>query len=230
MDGKYLSLIDMIDGGGAGRAGDTFQGGGILSALANALARPYGYEDRLRDRKNNTGRAIMTAIDSLRSSPRPQMRPSEPAGPSINPANAYVPMSSNYPDMSMPYIPGYTAPTSSTVTDMPNSVLLRDPGGDYDRAGLITNYLFTRDNNPELLPRWLDRVVELYGIDALRELQASVTPNMSYEGKQIVPTMTQPSVPEIARLASTNPRFSPVFAQDYGDYLEYMNTGRYPRG
>jgi hypothetical protein len=92
MDGRYLSLLDMIDGGGAGRAGDTFQGGGILSELANALARPYGYEDRLRDRKNNTGRAIMTAVDSLRSSPRPQMRPSEPAGPSINPANAYVPM------------------------------------------------------------------------------------------------------------------------------------------
>jgi hypothetical protein len=80
MDGKYLNLIDMIDGGGAGRAGDTFEGGGLLSALANAFAKPYGYEDRLRDRKNNTGRAIMTAVDSLRSSPRPQMRP-EPRQP-----------------------------------------------------------------------------------------------------------------------------------------------------
>jgi hypothetical protein len=122
MDGKYLSLIDMIDGGGAGRAGDTFQGGGILSALANALARPYGYEDRLRDRKNNTGRAIMTAIDSLRSSPRPQMRPGEPAGPSINPANAYVPTPPSA--MDMPYnqsmgIEGYNMPMSQDVIDLP---------------------------------------------------------------------------------------------------------------
>jgi hypothetical protein len=53
---------------------------------------------------------------------------------------------------------------------------------------------------------------------------------MSYWGSQIVPTMSQPSVPEVARMASTDPRFSPTFAQDYGDYLEYMNTGRYPRG
>jgi hypothetical protein len=122
MDGKYLSLIDMIDGGGAGRAGDTFQGGGILSALANALARPYGYEDRLRDRKNNTGRAIMTAIDSLRSSPRPQMRASEPVGPSINPANAYVPTPPSA--MDMPYnqsmgIEGYNMPMSQDVIDLP---------------------------------------------------------------------------------------------------------------
>jgi hypothetical protein len=98
MDGKYLNLIDMIDGGGAGRAGDTFQGGGILSALANALARPYGYEDRLRDRKNNTGRAIMTAIDSLRSTPRPQMRP-EPR----QPATGYT----------------YDQPMSQDVIDLP---------------------------------------------------------------------------------------------------------------
>jgi hypothetical protein len=122
MDGKYLSLIDMIDGGGAGRAGDTFQGGGILSALANALARPYGYEDRLRDRKNNTGRAIMTAIDSLRSSPRPQMRPSEAAGPNINPANAYVPTPPSA--MDMPYnqsigIEGYNMPMTQDVIDLP---------------------------------------------------------------------------------------------------------------
>jgi hypothetical protein len=112
MDGKYLSLIDMIDGGGAGRAGDTFQGGGVLSALANALARPYGYEDRLRDRKNNTGRAIMTAVDSLRSSSRP----------SINPANAYVPTPPSA--MDMPYnqsmgIEGYNMPMSQDVIDLP---------------------------------------------------------------------------------------------------------------
>ena len=122
MDGKYLNLIDMIDGGGARRAGDTFEGGGLLSALANAFATPYGYEDRLRDRKNNTGRAIMTAVDSLRSSPRPQMRPIESTGPSINSANAYVPTPPSAIDM--PYnqsigIEGYNMPMSQDTIDVP---------------------------------------------------------------------------------------------------------------
>ena len=80
MNGNYISLIDMIDGGGAGRSGDTFEGGGILSALANALAKPYGYEERLRDRKNSTGQAIMSAVNNLTSTSRPQMRP-EPRQP-----------------------------------------------------------------------------------------------------------------------------------------------------
>ena len=45
---KFLDFIDMIDGGGAGRMGDTFEGGGIFSALANLLATPYGSEDEGR--------------------------------------------------------------------------------------------------------------------------------------------------------------------------------------
>ena len=45
---KFLDFIDMIDGGGAGRMGDTFEGGGIFSALANLLATPYGSEDERR--------------------------------------------------------------------------------------------------------------------------------------------------------------------------------------
>lgn len=62
---RYTSLIDLIDGGGAGKSGQSFEGGGLLSILANALMRPYGYEDRLRDRKNDTGRAVTTSVDEL---------------------------------------------------------------------------------------------------------------------------------------------------------------------
>ena len=48
MDGqKYLGLLDMIDGGGMGRAGQRFEGGGLLSDIANALARPAGYMERM---------------------------------------------------------------------------------------------------------------------------------------------------------------------------------------
>ena len=43
--GKYVPwYIDMFNGGGANAAGDTFQGGGILSDMANsANIAPYGY-------------------------------------------------------------------------------------------------------------------------------------------------------------------------------------------
>ena len=43
---RFLGLMDMINGGGAGRAGDEFVGG-PLSGLLNALGiRPRGYADR----------------------------------------------------------------------------------------------------------------------------------------------------------------------------------------
>jgi hypothetical protein len=41
-------FIDMINGGGPGRSGDVFEGGGILSALANAIATPYGSQRERR--------------------------------------------------------------------------------------------------------------------------------------------------------------------------------------
>jgi len=41
-DNRVNAMIDMINGGGAGRAGEEFEGGGLLSMLANAFATPYG--------------------------------------------------------------------------------------------------------------------------------------------------------------------------------------------
>ena len=135
---QYTSLMDMIDGGGAGRSGDRFEGGGLLSLLANELFRPRGYEDRLRQRKNDTGRAVSTVVDELmreraamkemerqrglqqdRFDPRGpnQMPPMTP--PMTPPAAAPVSVPSDYPDMSMPSIPGYTAPTASIVPEVP---------------------------------------------------------------------------------------------------------------
>lgn len=46
---RFLGLMDMIDGGGMGRSGQTFEGG-PLSGFLNALGvRPAGYMDRLED-------------------------------------------------------------------------------------------------------------------------------------------------------------------------------------
>ncbi len=42
---RFLDFLDMIDGGGAGAMGDKFEGGGLLSSFANALADPYGSQD-----------------------------------------------------------------------------------------------------------------------------------------------------------------------------------------
>ena len=72
--------IDMINGGGRGRAGSQFEGG-LLSAVLNSLGvRPYGYVD--------PEQAITAGMDetapSLMASPaaptRPTMRPPQPVG------------------------------------------------------------------------------------------------------------------------------------------------------
>ena len=46
MDKKFLNFADMFDGGGAGATGSEFEGGGILSMIANMLATPLGSKDR----------------------------------------------------------------------------------------------------------------------------------------------------------------------------------------
>lgn len=86
MNPQYINLLDMIDGGGAGRAGGRFQGGGILSALGNTMMRPAGYQNRMLENKNSTGRAITTAVQEMTGrrtgrSDRPISTPTDPAMP-----------------------------------------------------------------------------------------------------------------------------------------------------
>lgn len=74
---KFLGLLDMLDGGGAGRSGQAFEGG-PLSGLMNALGvRPMGHQERL---------------EAARPMPRP-MQPAAPmAAPMATPApNPYAP-------------------------------------------------------------------------------------------------------------------------------------------
>jgi len=61
---RISALIDMINGGGPGRSGGTFEGGGILSLLANAVAKPYG---SVRERPGHTPMGAAAApMDVLR--------------------------------------------------------------------------------------------------------------------------------------------------------------------
>jgi len=73
MADKFLDFIDMIDGGGAGKFGKEFEGGGIFSVLANALATPYGSEDEERMRKLRQMRGLLAPDESIapRAAPRP---------------------------------------------------------------------------------------------------------------------------------------------------------------
>lgn len=70
---RVTALRDMFDGGGAGRSGDEFEGGGILSLIANLLATPYGSQ-----RQRTAG-----IIDQPTRPPR-----TRPAPPPTQPADA----------------------------------------------------------------------------------------------------------------------------------------------
>ncbi len=75
---KFLGLLDMLDGGGAGRSGETFEGG-PLSGFLNALGiRPQGYQERM---------------EQERMMPRPMMggSSSAPMAPAPMPPNPYAP-------------------------------------------------------------------------------------------------------------------------------------------
>jgi len=64
-DARVSALVDMINGGGAGRAGQQFEGGGLLSMLGNMLTQPYGA----------AAQGTSAPDTSLRPVPRPQGRP-----------------------------------------------------------------------------------------------------------------------------------------------------------
>lgn len=66
---QFLNFLDMIDGGGAGATGNTFQGGGLLSDIANAVAKPRGFADR------------QAQMAQARPMQRPQMAQPAPAMP-----------------------------------------------------------------------------------------------------------------------------------------------------
>jgi hypothetical protein len=45
----YQGFGDMVDGGGAGQSGQSFEGGGLLSMIANMIAKPRGSQQRQQE-------------------------------------------------------------------------------------------------------------------------------------------------------------------------------------
>lgn len=95
---QYLGLIDMLNGGGAGRAGDTFEGGPLSDFLNGLGIRPMGYQDRL---------------SAARPMPRPMSGPTAMTSAATTPAQPPAD----------PYAPG--AITTTPIGQMTDEQLLR---------------------------------------------------------------------------------------------------------
>jgi len=100
MADRFLDFIDMIDGGGAGKFGKEFEGGGIFSMLANALATPYGSEDEERMRKLRQMRGLLAPDESI--APKAAPRPTVTRGGGVGQAQAQV-RPQMRPAQSMPF-------------------------------------------------------------------------------------------------------------------------------
>lgn len=96
---NYLGLIDMLDGGGAGRAGQTFEGGPLSNFLNDIGIRPMGYQDRL---------------SAARLMPQPMSTPTTMASAVTTPAQPPAD----------PYAPGAVT-TTTPIGQMTDEQLLR---------------------------------------------------------------------------------------------------------
>jgi len=113
---KYVDFLDHIDGGGAGQTGDSFQGGGLLSALGNIFANPYGSEDEERRAQRRQALGLLdTAAAPARApapfAPRtaPPVVPSHLTGPKMGTAPPVVPSHLTGPKMGTapPVVPSH---------------------------------------------------------------------------------------------------------------------------
>jgi len=101
MADKFLDFIDMIDGGGygEGKMGDKFEGGGIFSMLANALATPYGSENKERKRRVLQMRGLLAPDESIAPSAAP--RPTVTRGSGGGQAQSVAAPAPSYANMPM---------------------------------------------------------------------------------------------------------------------------------
>ena len=108
----YSSFRDMIDGGGAGAAGSRFQGGGLLSLLANLFATPLGSEQMTRPQARPMG--------------MPDMRPVPMASPPTpNQPLSVPPSMMESLQRGLPSVPPVTTTTLPPQGAMPNDDFMR---------------------------------------------------------------------------------------------------------
>lgn len=79
MLGGYISLLDMVDGAGAGASGSEFQGGPISGLLNRIGVKPHGYRDR------QAGNQVASIAPSPRPAVNPPMAVTPIPEPRVNP-------------------------------------------------------------------------------------------------------------------------------------------------
>jgi hypothetical protein len=93
----YQGFNDMIDGGGAGQSGQSFEGGGLLSMIANMIAKPRGSQQ---------GQPEQAMGGLLSPQARPQMpmqaQPMQPQFPNTPPPGFQPPTQNPHPQMYQP--------------------------------------------------------------------------------------------------------------------------------
>ena len=110
---EYVDFLDHFDGGGAGQTGNSFQGGGLLSALGNIFATPYGSEDEERRAQRRQALGLLdTAAAPAPFAPRTAPRTAPPAmtgpmGTSFGAMGNPVDMSRDSAGMPPPQIPSH---------------------------------------------------------------------------------------------------------------------------
>jgi len=121
MADKFLDFIDMIDGGGygEGKMGDKFEGGGIFSMLANALATPYGSEDDERKRRVRQMRGLLAPDESIAPSAAPRPTVTRGGGAGQAQVSPQARPSQSMPFGSTPVGGGMPAAPSMTFGNIP---------------------------------------------------------------------------------------------------------------
>lgn len=69
MANRFRDIMDLIDGGGAGQMGSQFEGGGLLSVIANQIAKPYASVDEERRRALMQMRGLLDEEPTVGSAP-----------------------------------------------------------------------------------------------------------------------------------------------------------------
>lgn len=116
---RFTSVNDMFDGGGAGASGDKFQGGGLLSMLGNLFMKPLAAQenveriaDKVREENRKYNQVVPTygAAEGILNTERALEMP---YNQTYGVTGYNVPeVASDYPNMSMPEIAGYTTPNT----------------------------------------------------------------------------------------------------------------------
>lgn len=176
---KFLDFLDRFDGGGMGKSGDKFEGGGLLSLLANAFATPYGSEDRAKEE----------ALAGLLGKTRPNMRPNRPASiaPAAIPAGSapapgytmpgtIAEMSGRARDRAMPLtkasdIPGGFNPANAAPVQVEGSGMT--PANNYVPSSTPVNPPAPQPSQEQIAQKFGEDMVNAYGRDKANAIMSS---------------------------------------------------------